>query len=685
MIGVKVKGVCWARNLTQSMFDGEEYTLQIDSHMRFVPGWDEEMLEELAACASDKPLLSCSPASYTPPNNLQLNPRPTIRRVLPFFPDGNLRGRGEYIDRSPKEPLRGAFVAAGFVFSKSEIIAEVPYDPYLYFDQEEASYAARLFTHGWDVFSSRKPLLYHYYNAENNTVRPLHWQDLGMEDRDRIEYFKKRGIERFNHLVGYSVSSNRDVTKDLTHYGFGAMRSLKEYEDFSGIDFKRKVASERALRCQFIDDLTRYRDAPIHIPEIDGKHPPKAASKKQGRVNDNNKTAALKEEPVELTTLDPTVRLKKTYPEILPKLGVGDFAPLFVLLDDGGNRRALEVLAGRHSMLVFFSAKDKNYTTRFFGALNSLLEKQGKLNMWQVFVAGEPVDALAKVKKSLGIQALLWADSDLHVAKAFNVLDEAGDAIVPTGFLLDRNLKIIGRHERLDPEQLAGAIVNQCANAIQQDELQQGEPQIITHAAPVLLVPDVLSPEFCDHCIKEFTDGHTFQGTVGSEKDAAMRKDVKMRTDFVVHGKLLDQMDEKFSRSLFPEIKKVFGFDVTYREIYKIGLYSGEDKGFFKQHRDNFDTPLGNRRVAVTIHLSDDYEGGGVRFPEYGNNIYRASKGGAVAFSASSIHEAMPVTKGKRYVIVAFLHGDQDEAYRRHYQVSAEKPLKVQANAPLFA
>ncbi len=30
------EGVCWARNLTQQLYSGEEYTLQIDSHMRFV-------------------------------------------------------------------------------------------------------------------------------------------------------------------------------------------------------------------------------------------------------------------------------------------------------------------------------------------------------------------------------------------------------------------------------------------------------------------------------------------------------------------------------------------------------------------------------------------------------------------------------------------------------------------------
>jgi len=35
------QGVCWARAQTQSVVAGEEYTLQIDSHTRFEPDWDQ--------------------------------------------------------------------------------------------------------------------------------------------------------------------------------------------------------------------------------------------------------------------------------------------------------------------------------------------------------------------------------------------------------------------------------------------------------------------------------------------------------------------------------------------------------------------------------------------------------------------------------------------------------------------
>ncbi len=54
------RGVCWARNLTQQLYDGEGYTMQIDSHMRFVKDWDEiliKMIKGLQKDGYEKPLL----------------------------------------------------------------------------------------------------------------------------------------------------------------------------------------------------------------------------------------------------------------------------------------------------------------------------------------------------------------------------------------------------------------------------------------------------------------------------------------------------------------------------------------------------------------------------------------------------------------------------------------------------
>ncbi|MEE9414269.1 MAG: GlcNAc-transferase family protein, partial [Acidimicrobiales bacterium] len=59
------KGGCWARHLTQSLYDGERYTLQIDSHSRMEPSWDTDLIAMMNAFPGDKPLISSFPMLYT--------------------------------------------------------------------------------------------------------------------------------------------------------------------------------------------------------------------------------------------------------------------------------------------------------------------------------------------------------------------------------------------------------------------------------------------------------------------------------------------------------------------------------------------------------------------------------------------------------------------------------------------
>ena len=66
------------------------------------------------------------------------------------------------------------------------------------------------------------------------------------------------------------------------------------------------------------------------------------------------------------------------------------------------------------------------------------------------------------------------------------------------------------------------------------------------------------------------------------------------------------------------------------------------------------------RAPRITINLNaGDYDGGDLRFPEYGGRTYRAPTGGAVVFSCSLLHEATPVTRGKRYAFLPFLYNEE--------------------------
>ena len=46
-------GPCWARGVAFSLWRGEDYFLQIDSHMRFRPGWDSYLIWQLEMTRED--------------------------------------------------------------------------------------------------------------------------------------------------------------------------------------------------------------------------------------------------------------------------------------------------------------------------------------------------------------------------------------------------------------------------------------------------------------------------------------------------------------------------------------------------------------------------------------------------------------------------------------------------------
>jgi predicted 2-oxoglutarate/Fe(II)-dependent dioxygenase YbiX len=55
-----------------------------------------------------------------------------------------------------------------------------------------------------------------------------------------------------------------------------------------------------------------------------------------------------------------------------------------------------------------------------------------------------------------------------------------------------------------------------------------------------------------------------------------------------------------------------------------------------------------------------------VRFPEFGRQLYRPEAGGALVFSCSLLHEAVPVNRGRRFGLFTFLHDEsRDAQYRR--------------------
>lgn len=116
---------------------------------------------------------------------------------------------------------------------------------------------------------------------------------------------------------------------------------------------------------------------------------------------------------------------------------------------------------------------------------------------------------------------------------------------------------------------------------------------------------------------------------------------------------------------LLPMVERAFGWRATYIERFLICRYHSDNKGFFSAHRDNVTRGTAHRKFAVSINLNTgDYEGGHIRFPEFGTRLYRPPIGGAAVFSCGLLHAVDPVVSGMRYTLVPFLHDDHGESAR---------------------
>ena len=197
--------------------------------------------------------------------------------------------------------------------------------------------------------------------------------------------------------------------------------------------------------------------------------------------------------------------------------------------------------------------------------------------------------------------------------------------------------------------------------ALPEPDLHAGGPV----TAPVLVAPRIFEPAFCAMLIKAYeAHGGEPSGFMREVDGVTVRvhdREHKVRSDHVLDDQgLLQAARARLARRLAPQIQRAFQFKVTRIERDIVACYDAKEGGFFRAHRDNTTPGTAHRRFAVTINLNAEaYEGGDLVFPEFGSRPYRAPTGGAVVFSCSLLHAALPVTKGRRYAYLPFLYDDE--------------------------
>ncbi len=351
----------------------------------------------------------------------------------------------------------------------------------------------------------------------------------------------------------------------------------------------------------------------------------------------------------------------------------GDPTPEFAVRSSNSPLFNFDITAGRYVVLSFLGSGGQESVQRVIQHIQSrrALFDDKHLCFYGVSV-DEADEAQNRLRQSIPGIRYFW-DFDRQVSALYGAVDAQGTKDLTYGpftLVLDPMLRVLAYLPILPAEDHNRAL----------DYVLNSLPPVAEHAgtrlnAPVLVLPRVLDPEMCRELIGQYQQfggkPSGFMRAVGGKTVTVMDKKFKIREDFNFESNpelapLRKRIQSAFIRRLVPEIQRAFQFEATRIERYVVACYDSGSGGFFRPHRDNTTPGTAHRRFACTINLNaDDYEGGELRFPEFGPQTYRAPTGGAVVFSCSLLHEATPVTAGTRYAFLPFFYNEAAAEIRK--------------------
>ena len=351
-------------------------------------------------------------------------------------------------------------------------------------------------------------------------------------------------------------------------------------------------------------------------------------------------------------------------------LQVGEPAPWFRGRTATNNRFAFHTAAGRYVVLSLFGSAADPRAAEVLARLHQVADRFDDKHLAFFGVSTDPEDESRQrvVDRRPGVR-FFW-DFDRSISALYGAV-AADSSYCAHTYVLDPSLRVL---VSMPMTQAPEAHVSALCGVLDQLPALPG-PHRARPQAPVLVVPRVFEPGLCKALIEHFN--------ARGGRDSGFMRDVDGKTVAIIdHGhkrrRDCDIEDQTLIRAcmarvqtrLVPEVHKAFQFQATRMERYIVSCYDAAEAGHFNAHRDNTTLGTAHRRFAVSLFLNTgEYEGGLLRFPEFGNALYSAPVGGAVVFSCSLLHEATTVLRGQRYMFVPFLH---DEAAQRVREANAK-------------
>ena len=328
---------------------------------------------------------------------------------------------------------------------------------------------------------------------------------------------------------------------------------------------------------------------------------------------------------------------------LLPEtLQVGDYIPFINIIGIGRSKE------------IFNYCNDKLFLILTLYDINQLPEEMhtklftisSKFNVIVLFHSGEPNNMKSSILYS----------KDSQLRKLFMVCKES------FCYIASANRKIMSILNNSEIENI---------DKLEPNDYFQSQVHI-----PYLVLENALDEVLLEKVINFYKSKKKDGKLISHQHSTKDRLHVHPDTD------LEKEIDHKLSRSVLPELKKVFYFDAEYRESYKICSYDGETSGRFHPHRDT-PKPYQHRKYAMSLFLNDDYEGGEFHLPEYGIKM-KPKANTAFIFPGISTHQVLPVTNGSRMTIITFfVNGSIKPQYKMKANFYKDKNITESEVYPL--
>jgi hypothetical protein len=279
----QAKGLPYARAIiNDKLLTDEDFVCQLDSHHRFDKNWDSTLIKWYYDLKNGgyNPLICGYLPYYNPFNDpAERTMEPWLSEAASFYPFGTIfiRPRGIPNWQQLTNPFPARFLSGHFAFGPNKWAREIRHDPDIYFSGEEINLTVRSFTHGYDLFHPHRCIIWHAtMRTERNGI--LVWDD---------QY--KKGNYSFGTLQDKARAKIRQLLRiedngfDLRGYDLGTVRTLREYEKYTGIHFKKKSFQKYTVDCKFppnpliIDEIeweNSFMLSFYHLVNIDRKQLP---------------------------------------------------------------------------------------------------------------------------------------------------------------------------------------------------------------------------------------------------------------------------------------------------------------------------------------------------------------------------------------------------------------------------